>query len=72
MKKAKIAGESLNLNGKGLQVISTCKLFFFWDKCATRPDYRNKSFFPRTIPEWNALQENAVSSGTLEEFGSQL
>ena len=38
----------------------------------SRPDYRKKSFFPRTIPEWNALQENAVSSGTLEEFRSRL
>ena len=37
-----------------------------------KPDYRKKSFFPRTIPEWNSLQENAVSSVTLEKFRSHL
>ena len=34
--------------------------------------YRQNSFFPRTIKEWNGLTLEAVSAGTVESFKSQL
>ena len=39
---------------------------------ACRTLYRQKSFFPRTIAEWNALPLVAVSSATVEAFKNQL
>ena len=37
-----------------------------------RTSYRQSSFFPRTIREWNALPEPAVLSKTLEAFRGRL
>ena len=38
--------------------------------CATR--YRQMSFFPRTIPEWNKLPQEVVTAKTLDCFKSRL
>jgi hypothetical protein len=33
-----------------------------------RTTYRQKSFFPRTIPEWNSLPESVVAAPSLQAF----
>ena len=38
----------------------------------TRTLYRQSTFFPRTIPEWNHLPEDVVSASTLDLFKSRL
>jgi hypothetical protein len=43
-----------------------------FDLPSSRTAYRQKSFFPRTIPEWNALPEAAVSAPSLDSFLSRL
>ena len=39
---------------------------------SSRTSYRQKSFFPRTIPEWNLLPEAAASAPSLATFRSRL
>ena len=38
----------------------------------SRTDYRQKSFFPRTIPEWNELPDSTVSAPSLASFQTRL
>ena len=37
-----------------------------------RTEYRQKSFFPRTIPDWNALPDAAVEVSTVDAFKQRL
>ena len=39
-----------------------------YDVPSCRTDYRKKSFFPRTIPQWNSLPSSAVSASTVDAF----
>ena len=43
-----------------------------YDLPSTKRTYRQKSFFPRTIPEWNSLPEDSVSETTLASFKARL
>ena len=38
----------------------------------TKYDYRKFSFLPRTVREWNALPEEAVTAPTLQAFASRV
>ena len=44
----------------------------FYDIPTCRTLYRQKTFFPRTIPEWNHLPEDVVAAETLDCFKSRL
>jgi len=37
-----------------------------------RTQYRQMSFFPRTIPEWNSLPQEIVAAKSLDCFKSRL
>ena len=39
---------------------------------AARTNYYKHTFFPSTIPHWNALPETVASASTLEEFKLKL
>ena len=39
---------------------------------SNRTEYRQKSFFPRTIPEWNALPDATVQASTVDAFKQRL
>ena len=43
-----------------------------YDTSQPGKDYRKQTFFPHTIPEWNKLPENVVSTPTLTTFTSRL
>ncbi len=43
-----------------------------YDVPSHRTLYRQKTFFPRTIPEWNSLPEDVASAPSLEDFRSGL
>ena len=43
-----------------------------YDIPSSRTQYRQMSFFPRTIPEWNALPEEITEAESLDSFKSRL
>jgi hypothetical protein len=43
-----------------------------YDIPSHRTQCRQSTFFPRTIPEWNALPEEVVSAATLDAFKGRL
>ena len=43
-----------------------------FERIECKTDYRNGTFLPRTIREWNALDQNIINSQTTDTFSARL
>ena len=43
-----------------------------FERVECKSDYRNETFLPRTIREWNALDKNIISAQTIDTFSARL
>ena len=64
--------QSYVLKPSGTRLSSRKNNICSYDIPSCRPQYRQTSFFPRTIPDWNRLPQEVVTAESLDCFKSRL